>query len=79
MVVKVAYYKNDTLKGVPSIFHTFSICIQNCNFLEGGSKVCVLMKAIYYSAFLTIGIKHLKEGETFSNSYKDTWELSGSP
>ena len=46
MVVKVAYYKNDTLKGVPFIFHTFLICIQNCNFLEGGSKVCVLMKAI---------------------------------
>lgn len=69
MVVKVAYYKNDTLKGVPFIFHTFSICIHNCNFLVGGSKVCVLMKAIYYSAFLTVGIKHLKEGETFSNSH----------
>lgn len=51
MVVKVAYYKNDTLKGVPFIFHTFSICIQNSNFLEGGSKVCVLMKAIYYVLF----------------------------
>ena len=69
VVVQVEDCKDDTLKGVPFILYTFSLCIQYYNFLAGGSKVCVLMKTVYYSAFPTIGIKHLEEGERFSNSH----------